>query len=140
MFAFGFPFTKFSNVNKVLRSLTSTLGSADEGRSRRPGPTLARSGEKHTDVVFCIWVQVPELIGEHVDSKNLRPGGLTSPIFDFPPNDGAVAQDGVGVELNNQIRGACSQQLGWGNRRWRNCNGEKSKSYKKQSKTTYRAC
>lgn len=76
-------------------------------------------------MVLCIWVQVPKLIGEHVDSKNLRPGCLAGPIFDFTTNDGAVAQDGVGVELNNQIRGAGSQQLGRSDWRWGHCDGEK---------------
>lgn len=81
-------------------------------------------------MVLSIWVQVPKLIGEHVDSENLRPGCLAGPIFDFPANDGTVAQDGVGVELNDQIRGACPQQLGRSNWRWGHCDGEKQKLQK----------
>lgn len=87
----------FHNACDILWSLTCTFGSADEGWSWWPRPTLARPGEQHTDMVLCIWIQVPELIGNHVNSKDLRPRRLAGPIFDFPTDDGAVAQNGVCV-------------------------------------------
>lgn len=59
-------------------------------------------------MVLCVWVQVPELVGDHVDSVDFRPGRMTRSVFDFPTDDGAVTKDRVGVELYNQVSGACS--------------------------------
>lgn len=66
---------------------------------------------------------------------SLRPHGLAGAILDLPPDDRSVPDDGVGVELDDQIRGACSQELGRRNRCGRDCkiNIEESNFSKRQS-------
>lgn len=54
---------------------------------------------------------MPQLIGDHVDPVDLGPRGLTGSVLDLLPDDGAVSQDGVGVELDDQVGGAGAQQL-----------------------------
>lgn len=103
-----------------VQKLTCTLGPAHERRPRRPGAPLSRPGQQHTDVVLCVWIQVPQLIGDHVDSVHLRPRGLAGTILNLFPDDGAVSQDGVGVKLDDQVSGAGAQQLRWGDGGWRN--------------------
>lgn len=51
--------------------VTCTLGPAHERRSRRAGSALSRSSQQHADVILCVWIQVPQLIGDHVDSMHL---------------------------------------------------------------------
>ncbi len=96
--------------------LTCTLGPAHKRRSRWAGSTLSRSSQQHTDVVLCVWIQVPQLICDHVDSMHLWPWRLAGTILNLLPDNGAISQDGVGVELDDQVSGASAQQLGW-------CNG-----------------
>lgn len=86
---------------KSFQILTSTFSSADKRRSRGSGATFPRPGEQYTNVVLSVWIQVPELVGEHVHSVDLRPRCMTSSILDLSANDGSVPQDGVGVELDD---------------------------------------
>ena len=65
-------------------------------------------------MVLCVWLQVPQLVGDHVDPVQLRPGRLAGAVLDLLPDDGPVPQDGVGVELDDQVGGAGAQQLGRG--------------------------
>lgn len=53
--------------------LTGTLGPGDERWSRLAGAPLPWSGEQHTDLVLCVWVQVPQLVVRGVDSMGLYP-------------------------------------------------------------------
>lgn len=91
--------------------LTCTLGPAHERRPRRTGAPLPGPGQQHADVVLRIRVQVPQLVGDHVDGVHLRPRGLAGAVLDLFPDDGAVPQDGVGVKLDDQVGGAGAQQL-----------------------------
>lgn len=91
--------------------LTCALGPADERRPRRAGPPLAGPGQQHADVVLRVGVQVPQLVGDHVDGVHLGPGRLAGAVLDLFPDDGAIPQDGVGVELDDQVSGASAQQL-----------------------------
>ena len=72
-------------------------------------------------MVLGVGVQVPQLVGDHVDPVDLRPGRLAGTVLYLLPDDGAVAQDGVGVELDDQVGGAAPQQLGRGDGRRGNC-------------------
>ena len=60
-------------------------------------------------MVLGVWVQVPQLVGDHVDPVDLGPGRLAGAVLYLLPDDGAVAQDGVGVELDDQVGGAAPQ-------------------------------
>lgn len=98
------------------QSLTCTLGSAHKRWSRWASSSLSRPSQQHTDVVLCVWIQVPQLIGNHVDSMYLWPRRLTGAVLNLLPDNGAISQDRVGVKLDDQVSGAGTQQLGW-------CNG-----------------
>lgn len=102
-------------------SLTCTLGSAHKWRPRRAGAPLAGPGQQHADVVLRVGIQVPQLVGDHVDGVHLRPGRLAGAVLDLLPDDGAVPQDGVGVQLDDQVRGAGAQQLRRRDGRRRHC-------------------
>lgn len=54
---------------------------------------------------------MPQLIGDHVDSVHFGPGGLAGAVLNLLPDNGAVSQDGVGVQLDDQVSGAGAQQL-----------------------------
>lgn len=101
--------------------LTCTLGPAHKRRSRRAGAPLAGPGQQHADVVLRVGVQVPQLVGDHVDSVHLGPRRLAGAVLDLLPDDGAVPQDGVGVELDDQVGGAGAQQLRRCDGGWRHC-------------------
>lgn len=92
--------------------LTGTLGPADEGRPRGPRAPLAGPGEQHADAVLGVGLQVPHLVGERAHAVRLGPGRLAGAVLDLPADDGPVAHDGVGVELDDQVGGAGPQQLG----------------------------
>ena len=81
-------------------------------------------------MVLGVRVQVPQLVGDHVDPVDLGPGRLASAVLDLLPDDGAVAQDGVGVELDDQVGGAAPQQLGRGDGRRGNCWGHQGEEEK----------
>lgn len=101
--------------------LTCTLGPAHKRRSRRAGAPLAGPGQQHADVVLRVGVQVPQLVGDHVDGVHLGPRRLAGAVLDLLPDDGAVPQDGVGVELDDQVGGAGAQQLRRCDGGWRHC-------------------
>lgn len=103
-----------------LALLTCTLGPAHQGRPRRARPTLTGSGQQHADVVLGVGIQVPQLVGDHVDSVHLGPGGLAGAVLDLLPDNGAVSQDGVGVQLDDQVSGAGAEQL------WRSDGGRRN--------------
>lgn len=71
---------------------------------------------------------MPELVGEHVHAIDLRPRCMACSVLDLSANDRPITQDGVGVELDDQVCGTRSQQLGWSNGRGGNC---KNKTCKK---------
>lgn len=86
--------------------LTCTLGPAHKRWSRRASSSLSRPSQQHTDVVFCVWIQVPQLICHHVYSMNLWPWRLAGTVLNLLPDNGAISQDRVGVELDDQVSGA----------------------------------
>lgn len=91
--------------------LTCTLGPADERRSRRSSAPLPWSGEHHAHLVFGVRVEVPQLVGDHVDAVDLGEGQVGGTELNLPADDGAIAQDGVGVELDDQVGGASPEEL-----------------------------
>lgn len=111
---------RFKPVSKRA-GLTCALGPAHKWRPRGPCPPLAGPGQQHADVVLRVRVQVPQLVGDHVDGVHLGPGGLAGAVLDLFPDDGAVPQDGVGVQLDDQVRGAGAQQLRRRDGGWRHC-------------------
>jgi len=96
--------------------LTCALCPADQRGSRCPRPPLPGPGEQDADAVLRVRLQMPNLIGERAHAVSLRPRGLAGPVLDLPPDDRSVPHDGVGVELDDQIGGACPQELRGGNR------------------------
>lgn len=105
-------------VKKILQVLTSTFSSADKRGPGGPSATFSRPGEQYTNVVLSVWIQVPELVGKHVHSIDLRPRCMACSVFNLSANDGPITQDGVGVELDDQVCGTRSQELRWSNGRW----------------------
>lgn len=93
-------------------TLTCTFGSAHKRGPRWSGSSLPRPSQQHTDVVLRVGIQVPQLIGDHVDSMHLWPGRLAGAVLNLFPDNGAISQDRVGVELDDQVSGAGTQQLG----------------------------
>lgn len=101
--------------------LTCALGPAHKRGPRRAGAALAGPGQQHADVVLRVRVQVPQLVGDHVDGVHLGPGRLAGAVLDLFADDGAVPQDGVGVELHHQVSGAGAEQLRRRDGRRRHC-------------------
>lgn len=91
--------------------LTGTLCPGDERWSRLAGAPLPWSGEQHTDLVLCVWVQVPQLVVRGVDSMGLYPAPWCHAILHLLQNDGAVPEYGVGIELDQEVGGPHAQQL-----------------------------
>lgn len=58
---------------------------------------------------------MPQLVSDHVDSVHLGPGRLAGTVLYLLPDNGAVPQDGVGVQLDDQVSGAGTEQLWRGN-------------------------
>lgn len=100
--------------------LACTFCPADQGWPRCSSAALPGPGEQDTDVVLCVWLQMPYLIGKRANTMSLRPCGLAGSVLYFPPNDWAIPHNGVGVKLDDQICGACPQELGGCNR----CRGD----------------
>lgn len=95
-------------ISEILQILTSTFSSADKRGSGGSSSTFSRPGEEYTNVVLSVWIQVPELVGEHVHSIDLGPWRMACSVLDLSANDGPVTQNGVGIELDDQICGSCS--------------------------------
>lgn len=105
----------------VLSRLTCTLGPADERRPRGPRAALARPGEQDTDAVLRVRFQVPHLVGERAHTVSLGQHGVAGAVLDFPPDDRSVPDDGVGVELDDEVRGARAHELRRCDGSGRNC-------------------
>lgn len=99
-------------VTEGLSCLTCTLCPADQRGPRGPGASLPGPGQQDADAVLGVRLQVPDLVGEGADAVRLGPHGLAGSVLDLPADDGPVAHDGVGVELDDQVGGAGPQQLG----------------------------
>lgn len=95
----------------VWSRLTCTLCPADERRPRGPRAALPRPGEQDADAVLRVRLQVPHLVGERADAVGLGQHGVAGAVLDLPPDDRPVPDDGVGVELDDEIRGARPHQL-----------------------------
>lgn len=114
-------------LQRVTRpALTCTLGPAHKRRPRWASSPLSGPSQQHADVVLRVWIQVPQLICDHVDSVHLWPRRLAGAVLNLLPDNGAISQDRVGVELDDQVSGAGTQQLwrcdgGWGNceKKWK---------------------
>lgn len=117
------PETHFWRIHCLIQ-LTCTLRPADQRRSRCSGTAVPWPGKQNTDAVLSVWLQMPNFIGEWAHTVSLRPHGLAGPVLDFPPNDWSVPDYGVGVELDDQIRGACPQELWGSDWCWGHCNKE----------------
>lgn len=101
--------------------LTCTLCPADERRPRSPCAALPRPGEQDTDAVLRVWLQMPHFVGERPNAVGLGQHGMAGAVLDFPPDDRSVPHDGVGVELDDEIRGARAHELRRRDRSRRNC-------------------
>lgn len=98
--------------------LTGTLGSGDEGGSRFAGASFPRSGEQDPDLILRVWVQMPELVVGRVDSVGLGPTPRCHAVLNLFEDDGPVAEDGVGVELDQEVGWPHAKQLWWRNGPW----------------------
>lgn len=104
------------------QTLTSTFGPSDEGRSRWPSATLPRSGQKNFNLILHIWVQMPELVSRRIHDVRLGPVASGGAVLHLFQDDGAIADDGVGVWFDPQVGGANCKKLRRSNRcrgRWR---------------------
>lgn len=115
---------RVTKVSPLDGGLTCTLGPAGQRGPRRSRPPVAGPGEQDADAVLGVRLQVPDLIGQRAHTVSLRPRGLAGPVLDLPPDDRSIPHDGVGVELDDQIGGACAQQLGGSYWCRRHCNKE----------------
>lgn len=71
---------------------------------------------------------MPELVGRRVDRVGLSPSPRCHPVLHFLQDDGAVPNDGVGIQLDEQVRRPNAQQLGGGYwPRWL-CRGDKKQA------------
>jgi hypothetical protein len=98
---------------KAVLPLTCALGPADQWWPRAACASISRACEQHADFILSVWVQMPQLVGLQVDSVHLGPRAPCHAVLDLLAHDRPVANDGVGVELDNEVGGACTQQL-WG--------------------------
>lgn len=105
----------------VSSPLTCALCPADERRPRSPRAALPGPGEQDADAVLRVRLQVPHLVGERADAVGLGQHGVAGAVLDFPPDDRSVADDGVGVELDDEVRGARAHQLRRRDGSRRNC-------------------
>lgn len=92
---------------------TCALGPADQWWPWAACASISRAREQHTDLILSVRVQMPQFVGLQVDSVHLGPRAPCHAVLDLLANDRPVANDGVGVELNDEVGGACTQQL-WG--------------------------
>lgn len=92
---------------------TCTLGPAEQRWSRATRASVPRAREQHTDLILGVWVKMPQLVGLQVDRVHLGPRAPCHAVLDLLAHDRPVANDGVRVELDDEVGGACTQQL-WG--------------------------
>lgn len=90
---------------------TCALGAADEGWPRAAGAAITWAGEQHTDLVLRVGVKVPQLVGLQADGVHLRPWAAGHAVLNLLAHDRPVANDGVGVELDDEVGGTRAQQL-----------------------------
>lgn len=95
--------------------LTSTSGACSKGGSRGSGASLQGPGQQNADLVLGVWVQVADLVCGLVHGLQVVHGARHRAVLHLPFNDGAVAIDGVGVELDPQVGGTDRSQLRRGN-------------------------
>lgn len=91
--------------------LTGTLGSGDEGRTGLTGAPFPGPGEQNPDLVLRVRVQVPELVVGRVDSVGLGPAPRRHAVLHLLQDDGPVPEDGVGVELDQEVGRPDAKQL-----------------------------
>ena len=91
--------------------LTCTLGSGSESGPRRTSAALPWPGEKHADLILCVWVEMPDLVARGVHWLPVAPAPAGGAVFHLPGHDGPIAIDGVGVELDPQVGGPHGGQL-----------------------------
>lgn len=112
-------------VNFSIATLTSTLGPGDEWWSWLPRATFPRAGEQDPNLIFGVRVQMPQLVRWCIDSMGLSPSPRCHPVLHFFQDNGAIPNDGVGIQLDEQVRGPNAQQLrGCYRPRWL-CRGDK---------------
>lgn len=92
-------------------TLTCTLGSGSERRSWRSGAALVRPGEEDADLVLGVGVQVANFVVGFVHGLIVDQAAGQGAVLHLFLDDGPVAVDGVGVELDPQVRGAHGGQL-----------------------------
>ena len=93
---------------------TCTLGLCPEGGSRCSGASLQGPGEQHTDLVLGVGVQVANLVRGLLHRLQVVHAPAQGPVLHLTVHDGAVAIDGVGIQLDPQVGGAHRCQLGRG--------------------------
>lgn len=54
---------------------------------------------------------MPQLVGLQADRVNLRPRAARHAVLNLLTHDRPVANDGVGVELDDEVGGTSAQQL-----------------------------
>lgn len=99
--------------NRAFPQPTCALGAADQWWPWAACASISGACEQHADFIFSVRVQMPQLVGLQVDSVDLGPRAPRHAVLDLLAHDRPVANDGVGVELDDEVGGACTQQL-WG--------------------------
>lgn len=92
--------------------LTCALGAGDEGGAGFPGAALPGACEQDADLVLGVGVEVPQLVVRRVDGVRLGPGARGHAVLHLLQDDRPVPEDGVRVQLDQQVGGADAQQLG----------------------------
>lgn len=92
---------------------TCTLGPTEQWWPRAACASIPRAREQHADLILGVWVKMPQLVGLQIDSVHLGPRAPSHAVLYLLAHDRPVANDGVGVELDDEVGGACTQQL-WG--------------------------
>ena len=108
------PYHTHPHTTTLSPQPTCTLGLCPEGGSRCSGASLQGPGEQHADLVLGVGVQVANLVRGLVHKLQVIHAPAQGPVLHLTVHDGAVAIDGVGIQLDPQVGGAHRCQLGRG--------------------------
>lgn len=92
---------------------TCTFSSGDKRWAWLTSATFSRSGQKNTDLIFCIRVQMPQLISWCIYSMSFCPGPSCHMVFHFFQDNRSISNNGISIQLYQQISWSNSKQL-WG--------------------------
>jgi hypothetical protein len=99
--------------------LTGTLCPCSQSWPGRPSAAFSWSGKKHTDLILCVWVKVPNLVTRGIHWLPIIPAPAGCAVLNLAGHNGSVPIDGVGIELYPQIGCSDRGELRWGDgNRW----------------------